>query len=372
MSAVAEEPSFIDRDPQAVIAAMVAQYESDSGKTLFPAQVERLLVNLVAYRESLLRVAIQEAAKQNLVAFARAPMLDYLGELLGISRLGARPARCTMRVSFQDPAVAAFYVPPGCRVEAAGGAQFETLTAVPVALGATSVEFVAQAVEPGLSGNGYAPGQVSALIDELPVPVGTVANLTATTGGAEAEDDDRLRERIKLAPESFSWGSISRYRLAAMTAAPELTDVQVFSPRADGSVSVVLLVEGGVPPAETVTLVQDALDEPGTRMLGDRVTVVAATPVDYQLSVELDVLSPWVPDRVIAIARARLEALAARFARTMGSDIVPSIVKTALHDIDGLYDVRLLAPSALHVLAVHEWPRLTALSVTLGRVISHG
>ena len=66
------EPSFIDRDPQAITAEIVAQYEQLTGKTLYPAQVERLLIDVIAYRETLVRIGIQEAAKQNLVAYARA------------------------------------------------------------------------------------------------------------------------------------------------------------------------------------------------------------------------------------------------------------------------------------------------------------
>lgn len=115
------KPSFIDRDPQAVIAEMVAQYEAMTGKTLYPAQVDRLLVDLVSYRESLVRIGIQEAAEQNLVAFARAPMLDYLGELLGVFRLPAQPARTTVRLTFMEPAAVAFQLPVGVRVETTGG-----------------------------------------------------------------------------------------------------------------------------------------------------------------------------------------------------------------------------------------------------------
>lgn len=53
------EPSFIDRDANAVTADLIAFYEAISGKTLQPAQPEMLLINLTAYRETLLRVAIQ-------------------------------------------------------------------------------------------------------------------------------------------------------------------------------------------------------------------------------------------------------------------------------------------------------------------------
>lgn len=80
------EPDFIERDADKITAEMIAQYEAATGKTLYPAQAERLLIDLWAYREMLVRVAAQEAAKQNLVAFAREPMIDYLGELVGVYR----------------------------------------------------------------------------------------------------------------------------------------------------------------------------------------------------------------------------------------------------------------------------------------------
>ena len=44
------EPSFIDRDPQAITAEIVAQYEQLTGKTLYPAQVERLLIDVIKGR----------------------------------------------------------------------------------------------------------------------------------------------------------------------------------------------------------------------------------------------------------------------------------------------------------------------------------
>lgn len=96
------EPDFIERDADKITAEMIAKYEADTGKTLYPAQAERLLIDLWAYREMLVRVAVQEAAKQNLVAFAREPMIDYLGELVGVYRLAAQPATTTLQFSVDE------------------------------------------------------------------------------------------------------------------------------------------------------------------------------------------------------------------------------------------------------------------------------
>jgi len=89
-------PVFIENDPDAILADLVSIYQQLSGKVLQPAQIERLLLNAYAYRESLLRSQIQNAALQNLVAFASAPALDYLGELVGVVRLPSAPAVCTL------------------------------------------------------------------------------------------------------------------------------------------------------------------------------------------------------------------------------------------------------------------------------------
>ncbi len=76
-------PAFVSDasglDPNLILADMVAEFETAAGRTLQPAQVERLLINLYAYRESLVRNAIQYAGQQNLLAYATLPMIDYLG-----------------------------------------------------------------------------------------------------------------------------------------------------------------------------------------------------------------------------------------------------------------------------------------------------
>lgn len=81
------DPEFISRDVNTITAELTAKYELLAGKTLYPAQADRVFVDVIAYREMLLRTAINEAAKQNLVAFATGVMLDYLGDFFGVVRL---------------------------------------------------------------------------------------------------------------------------------------------------------------------------------------------------------------------------------------------------------------------------------------------
>ena len=91
------EPDFISRDPAHITSDMIALWEATTRKTLQPAQPERLLIDIFAYRENLVRIAINEAAKLSLVRFSRFPMLDYLGEFLSVVRLPAAPSRTIIR-----------------------------------------------------------------------------------------------------------------------------------------------------------------------------------------------------------------------------------------------------------------------------------
>ncbi len=194
------EPDFIERDADKITAEMIAKYEADTGKTLYPAQAERLLIDLWAYREMLVRVAVQEAAKQNLVAFAREPMIDYLGELVGVYRLAAQPATTTLQFSVDEALAIDVLIPAGTRVSASDSVIFATDTDVVLKAGLLLVNVTATCTEPGTAGNGWQPAQVSQLLDEIDNVNLLVSNLMASSGGSEQEDDDRLRERIRLAP----------------------------------------------------------------------------------------------------------------------------------------------------------------------------
>src|SRR5260370_8019079 len=93
-------PTFInDADglnPNLILADMVAAFQAAAGRTLQPAQVERLLINLYAYRESLVRNAIQYAGQQNQLAFPAFPMIDDLAHLLAPHRPPAQSSATTL------------------------------------------------------------------------------------------------------------------------------------------------------------------------------------------------------------------------------------------------------------------------------------
>lgn len=355
------EPDFISRDPQQVTADLIAGWEQLTGKTLYPAQVERLLIDLAAYRETLVRIGIQEAAKLNLVAFSRYPMLDYLGELVGTTRLPGAAARTVLRFSLATPATSDLAIPAGTRARA-GGAEFATDSGALIAVGQVTTAVTATATTAGPVANGLDVGAVTTLID-LPGRGLTVTNTALSSGGLAAEDDERLRARITLAPEHFAVaGPAQAYRWQVLSLRQDVADVAVTSP-APGRVNVYPLLTSGLPDAALLEAARARLGSERVRPLTDWVTVAAPTRVPYAVTVRLLGLQGADAAAVTAAVTASLTAYGDRLRATLGHDLVPSQWSERAQRVGGVYQVTVDEP-ALRVLLPNEWPDATGVTVT--------
>ena len=81
------EINFIDINPSEDEQLLVNKFEELTEKTLYPAQDERILIQLIAYYGSLLQIKFNSAAKLGLVKYSRYPILDFLGEQKNCKRL---------------------------------------------------------------------------------------------------------------------------------------------------------------------------------------------------------------------------------------------------------------------------------------------
>jgi len=356
------EPDFVVRDPEAVTRQMVSQYEELTGKTLYPAQVERILVDVIAYRESLMREAIQDAAKLNLVRYSRRPILDFLGENIGVERLDAVKARTTMRFTFDPAPASATLLPEGTVIEG-GEVSFATVGQITVPAGSVSIDVEADCTQAGVVGNGFVAGQIKALASSLPgLSVATVQNITTSAGGAEEEDDEQLKERIVLAPEQFSnAGSVGAYRFYARSAHPEIIDVAVVSPT-PGVVNLYPLVKTGLPSAAVKAAVLATCNADRVRPLTDQVNVLDPVVVDYAITAQLTLFS--TADAVLAQSEAQkaAEAYRDRMQVALGKDIVRDEQIAALK-VYGVYSVGLVGNDI--ELNDQSWPRCTEINITV-------
>jgi len=357
------DPEFVERDPQAVVQEMVAQFETVTGRTLYPAQVERLVIDLVAYRESLTRELIQDTGKQNLVSFARAPVLDYLGELQGCGRLPGAAARALLRFDFAAPLASELLIAAGTRVQDTGGAYtFAVVADTTVPIGATSAEVWAAADAPGAGANGFAPGQVSVLLDALSVAA-TVANVSTSYGGTAAEDDSRFRDRIRLASERAACGTFAAYRYHALSTHPDIVDVGTSSDIA-GEMRVSAMTATGAPDAGLLDALRVQLNREDVRPATDKVVVIAAERVPFRIEARLTLYGGASATDAQRQARQRLEDWAAMQRSRLGRDLVPSQIVERLQGVQGVYRVELVEP-LFRELTPHQWADCEEIAVVI-------
>lgn len=358
----------VDDDLAKVLAETIADYEQRSGKTLQPAHIERLIINTYAYRESLVRQSVNEAYRQQHLRFATGLMLDLCGDDVNTPRLEASAARCTIRFQAALSGVQTAYIPVGAQV-AAGDVVFATTEAATLSVTRRAVDLQAVCTQSGAVGNGWSVGQISNLLttfsDGLEV---SAANVSVPSGGADTESDDAYRERILLAPESFSVaGPVGAYEYFARRVNPTICDVYVDNKKTSsgepigGQVQVTVLTKNGLPSEELLREVGKALSHERVRPLCDTVTVSAPVAVDYALDAELVLLTGVNPAEAVAAAEQAWSAYEAARRAQLGKDIVPLDIQTALKVV-GVYNV-VLHNLPLKVVAADQWARCTSVRI---------
>lgn len=278
----------IDFSPQnawEVESSILTAYERIANVTLQPGDPVRLFLESLAYVVSVQNGLIDLAGKQNLLAFATGAHLDHLGALMGVSRIPAQPAACNLRFALSASLAFPVPVPAGVRVATMDGKTvFATVAYAEIGPGQLYVDVAAICTQPGADASGMLPGQVTRLVDPLPYII-SVANITATSNGMDMEDDGRLRERIRIAPESYTVaGSRGAYEARVLEVSAAISAVSVTSPE-PGVVDVRFVLENGeLPDAATIAIVKEHLSGETVRPLTDTVLVAAPDLVNYSIS----------------------------------------------------------------------------------------
>jgi phage-related baseplate assembly protein len=363
---VADLPIIFPEDVTPVLARMQASLEKALGRTLAPADVEVLILNSFAYELQLQRMAANQAFRQNLVDFAAAPMLDYLGALVGVVREPATGAECVIRFNFVSGANA-LLLPAGIRMQSVDGQViFETVEAVNVAAGTATVDVDAICATAGAAGNGYAAGNVSVILDPQPY-VSSAGNLDTTSGGNDAETDDQLRARIKIAPSAFSVaGPNEAYEFWAKSTDPSIVDVKCVT-TAPGEVTLYPLCNGG-------TLASSALKDKilatcsGTKVRPQNDTVLVADPsvISYTIDVTLTLYTDAVPADVLAQVNANLAAFAQPRVNKLGLDIVIAQIVGQCMIPGKVYNVTVNSPTVNTVADDSTYTDCTGIIVAIG------
>lgn len=228
---------------------------------------------------------VDKTGKQDLLKYSYGAYLDNLAAMKGIAREQAKPSRAMIRFTLSGIRPSTVEIPEGTRVTN-GEVYFQTESHAEIPAGESSVDVAAECMTSGVAGNDLEVGEINILVDPVPY-VAKVANTEPTTGGADIEDDDTLKDRIYIAPSKYSVaGPEESYRYWVKTYNSNISDVLIYS---DDPVDVVIefIMNDGELPSESMLLgVQKFLSDEQIRPLTDRVTVKAPETVEYKVNVK--------------------------------------------------------------------------------------
>jgi len=355
------EIKAVDDNVDRILRETIANYERRTGKVLQPAHIERLLIHVYAFRESLARQGINEAFRQTFPQFATGLALDLCGETFGCYRLLDKPARTILRFSVQGEH-GSIFIPKGTRVAATDNIEFITMNDDVITPLIAYVEIEAECNQTGEQGNGWELGRINVLKSPLNTQATlNVSNIDVSSGGLVREEDEAYRKRILSAPEAFTTcGSIAAYDYHTRAVSQDIADVNVSNPRG-GLVRIAVLTKTGLPDARLLNDIKQYISPEQRRPLCDSVEVIAPTQRNYQINATLTLLDGYREDIVKTQARTALQNYLAEKTKRLGMDVVPSAIISALR-VEGVYDINLTSPAKL-IINETEWANCTAISV---------
>lgn len=231
--------NVIDINPEAQEVELVAIFEDDLKKKLYPAQPERISISIINKVSTLLKMQFNKAIKNLLLPYAEEIWLDFIGAILSTPRLPASPANTTLKFKLYQPFLIPKTILKGTQIETSDGEYIFTTDAdLVIPAGEISGTVGATSVLGGALLNNYKSGDITGLLDNLAY-IETVTNIDDANGGEDEEGDDHYRERLYLAPNGWSnAGPIGAYKFFAMSASKDIIDVAVITPAPPASITI--------------------------------------------------------------------------------------------------------------------------------------
>ncbi|MBV4440200.1 baseplate J/gp47 family protein [Clostridium tyrobutyricum] len=277
--------NFVETDSKTIYENIINDFENAYGETLYPADERRIFIQQLISIIVGLKNDINDSARQNLLRYARSPVLDAIGvDIYHTERLEPQKATCPGLITLVAIQNDDIQIPSGKRVTPDGIIFFKIKDDVTIEAGQTRKECILEAVDPGASYNGFLSGQIKNIVDPIPY-VESIINTDTSKGGADLEEDDSYRERCRTAPESCSTaGPEKAYEYFAKSADSSIVDVKVDSP-SPGVVKIIpLLVNGEIPNQSILDKVYAECTPRNRRPLTDNVQVDVPTTINYDIN----------------------------------------------------------------------------------------
>lgn len=336
--------------PDELILKLKEKYYELTGVWLNPSDIESFLIDLMVYNYTQIEGSMNYYRKQNFLKYASGEFLDLLGEWLSVERIKPQPAKTVIRFYFETPHPQ-LIIDETVEVVAKDFKTFfkplKTVT-VPENVEFFDIEYIAK--NPGTSGNGFIAGEISTTVKPVPY-LRKCENITVSVGGSDTEDDEHLRERIRLAPWRFNTaGSRKGYVYWALSADSSVIDVNVYSPQS-GVVDVVVLTRQLPVSSEVIEKVYRTLSADDVRPLTDMVRVFPAQPIYYNIDLSIKLLDEYTPlsSQILHEANKRLNEFIFFTASKIARPVNPDLITYKLMDIKGVFKVDINQPGYIEV-----------------------
>lgn len=289
MTVILPEINFLTTNPEELANEFIQMYEQTEGRKLAQADPLRLIFLTCASVITKQNVAINDAAKQNLLYYARGDVLIHKGAEFDTPKMEATAAKTTLRIhrTVAESLRSSILIKKGDLLATSneGAIFFASTHDVVIERGDWFIDVQLECTTKGPEGNDFAIGEINSLVKPLPY-VSKVENITVSAGGSLEEDEESYRNRIYLAPEKLSnAGPTGAYEYYAKSASPLISDIFVDSPQ-PGYVNIsVLLKNGELPSEEIIQLIYEKVNARDVRPLTDFITVSAPEIVTYDLDV---------------------------------------------------------------------------------------
>lgn len=309
-------------------------YFNETGEmvSLEAGDPEKLKLDAVGMLVHQVKEYIDFVGKQNLLKYATGAFLENITASLQIFRKEGSASTVTIRFRLSSPREETYIIPAGTRCATEDDVYFSVLKNTEIPVGGQYVDAKCACETAGAEGDGYMPGEINILVDNLPY-IESVQNVDTSAGGVDRESDDDLAERFLLAPSVFNaWGGEPYYTYHVKKCNGNIGDVVTVSPEPCIVNISFIMKDGSIPDDSEIEAVQKYLNDVCVREIGDIVTVKKPDSVGFEVDVEYFInesdrknllfIQNGVQDAIDEYARWQVE----KFGRDINPDMLSYLI----------------------------------------------
>lgn len=279
--------------------------------------------------------------KQCFPQTAEGEFLDRHAQMRGLSRNPAVNATGTIRFFLNEISEEDITVDAGTVCMTASELYFVTEENAVINAGSLYADAPAYAANAGKDGN-VEIGAV-AYMSAMPVGISACRNITAFSGGADAENDESLRERVMSSFRRLPNGANKAYYEKETLSVPGVGAVTVIPKnRGVGTVDIIFAAEDGIPTEELVEEVENRLN--ASREICVDIQVSAPEAVTVNIFAELDVETGYEFSDVKAAVESALNDYFS--GRLLSQDITRAKLGSIIYGVEGVRNYSISTPAA--------------------------